>query len=164
MNQQKINFTKIKNQYIYSICSLFQCCAPILKSLTLENCQDECDSHSQCYSWSYHITSKKCYLKNQENYQNFVLRERYTKQDEYISGVKHCDPMEEEISRNNNNLRVFIHGHQLKALYANFGRQIHPGIKVSMNFFCGLIQREICIKTGSTLRLEIRLKIFGTFY
>ena len=123
----------------------FQCCAPILKPLTLENCQDECDSHSQCYSWSYHLTSKKCYLKNEENYQNFVLKERYTKQDEYISGVKHCDPMEEEISRNNNNLRVFIHGHQLKALYANFGRQIHPGIKVSMNFFCGLIQREICI-------------------
>ena len=60
--------------------------------------------------------------------------------------------MEEEISRNNNNLRVFIHGHQLKALYANFGRQIHPGIKVSMNFFCGLIQREIYVKTGSTLR------------
>ena len=95
---------------------------------------------------------KKCYLKNQENYQNFVLKERYTKQDEYISGVKHCDPMEEEISRNNNNLRVFIHGHQLKALYANFGRQIHPGIKVSMHFFCGMIQREIYVKTGSTLR------------
>jgi len=111
-----------------------ECCAPILKSLTLENCQDECDSHSQCYSWSYHITSKKCYLKNQENYQNFVLNERYTKQDEYISGVKHCDPMEEEISRNNNNLRVFIHGHQLKALYANFGRQIHPGIKIKGDF------------------------------
>ena len=98
--------------------------------MTLESCQNTCDKNTECFSWSYHVPSKKCYLKNQNNYLNFVLQQDSSFETGYISGVKHCEAQENEISTPHN-LKLFIHGHQLKALHANFGKQIHPGIKVS---------------------------------
>ena len=113
--------------YIYLF---LQNSGPISNTITLENCQDQCYKNSHCFSWSYHIQSQKCYLKNQDNYLNFVIQEKSTKQNGYVSGVKNCKSMNREIE-NSDNLKLFIHGHQLKILHANFGKQIHPGIKVS---------------------------------
>ena len=120
----------------------FQNAGPLKGDLTLESCQNTCDKNTECFSWSYHVPSKKCYLKNQNNYLNFVQQQDSSFETGYISGVKHCEAQENEISTPHN-LKLFIHGHQLKALHANFGKQIHPGIKVSsLTFEAGTILQD----------------------
>jgi len=100
--------------------------SPILQTLSLPQCQINCQNVSECQFWSYEISTQKCYLKTKRN--------NPTKRVDFISGIKDCSSTNSEIKSEAENsggqIYVMLNGGQkLSVLPANFGKQFHSGIE-----------------------------------
>ena len=121
---------KLFQSYLTIFFSLFQGYSPILQTLSLPQCQINCQNVSECQFWSYEISTQKCYLKTKRN--------NPTKRVDFISGIKDCSSTNSEIKSEAGNsggqIYVMLNGGQkLSVLPANFGKQFHSGIEVNIN-------------------------------
>ena len=124
---------KISNIHFFSS---FQGYSPILQTLSLPQCQINCQNVSECQFWSYEISTQKCYLKTKQN--------NPTKRVDFISGIKDCSSTNSEIKSEAGNsggqIYVMLNGGQkLSVLPANFGKQFHSGIEVNIHYLINIL-------------------------
>ena len=104
---------------------LLQEYAPIPRTLSLADCQNECAKIDSCQYWSYHQPQQKCFLKDHRNAKTTL---DYLSKG-YISGIKKCP----EVSRTATQLesQIEIGGQSFTFLPSTFGKQFRSGDTVS---------------------------------
>ena len=122
----------IQNLSNIHLFSSFQGYSPILQTLSLQQCQINCQNVSECQFWSYEISTQKCYLKTKRN--------NPTKRVDFISGIKDCSSTNSKIKSEAGNsggqIYVMLNGGQkLSVLPANFGKQFNSGIEVNIHHY-----------------------------